>query len=78
MGRESLSHEVESEQKLERGEGGRCEVMGASGAVTDPEVGLGKGGGLWKIRSETKRVGEGLFRASRGMEVMLAFISGET
>lgn len=40
-------------------------------------MGLGKGGGLWKIRSETKRVGEGLFRASHGMEVMLAFISGD-
>lgn len=40
-------------------------------------MGLGKGGGLWKIRSETKRVRKGLFRASHGMEVMLAFISGD-
>lgn len=29
------------------------------------------------MRSERKRVGEGLFRASHGMETMLAFISGD-
>ena len=52
--------------------------MGARGAVTETQRGdWGRGGGLWKMRSERKRVGEGLFRASHGMETMLAFISGD-
>ena len=75
---ESLSNEVESEQKLERGEGGSCEVMGASGAVRETQRwDWGREGDLWKMRSERKRVGEGLFRASHGMETLFAFISGD-
>lgn len=49
--------------------------MGASGAVRETQRwDWGREGDLWKMRSERKRVREGLFRASHGMECWLLFL----